>query len=162
MIAEVFSNLFLYLNNSKLFSALIMIIMNLGTKYISMDLNIYIEKFLSNYVIRKIAFFAIIWMATKDIFLSICLTFIFSFLIEVLLNEKSKWCILPKKEIFLNKYKNPVSKVDYDKAKEIIQNYEGDRNKQEYFSHLYERENKKKEHIYIHNKSKLNKIIRHL
>lgn len=155
MVTELFSNLFTYLNNSKLFSALIMIIMNLGTKYISMDLNIYIERFLSNYFIRKIAFFSIIWMATKDIFLSICLTFIFGFLIEVLLNDKSKWCILPRKEIFLNKYKNKISSVEYENAKQIVNNYEKNQNTQEYFSHLYDIEDKKKQHIYIHNKREL-------
>ena len=74
LISNLFSNLFSYLNNSKLFSALIMVIMNLGSKYISMDLNVYIERFLSSYITRKIAFFSIFWMATKDILLSVFLT----------------------------------------------------------------------------------------
>ena len=155
LISNLFSNLFSYLNNSKLFSALIMVIMNLGSKYISMDLNVYIERFLSSYITRKIAFFSIFWMATKDILLSIFLTFICAFIIEFLLNDKSKWCILPKKEIFMNKYRNSVSKEEYKQAKDIIDRYEKNMNNYEYFSNLYDLENKKKEHIYIHNKLKI-------
>lgn len=159
LITNLFSRLFHFLNNSKLFSALIMIIMNLGTKYISMDLNSYVDRFLSNYITRKIAFFAIFWMATKDILLSIFLTFILTFIIEFLLNDKSKWCIIPKKEIFMNKYQNPVSKNEYDHAKDIVQKYEKNMTNYEYFSHLYDLENKKKEHIYLHNKIKLRNNI---
>ena len=129
LISNLFSNLFSYLNNSKLFSALIMVIMNLGSKYISMDLNVYIERFLSSYITRKIAFFSIFWMATKDILLSVFLTFICAFIIEFLLNDKSKWCILPKKEIFMNKYRNSVSKEEYKQAKDIIDRYEKNMNK---------------------------------
>ena len=101
IISNLFSRLFHFLNNSKLFSALIMVIMNLGSKYISMDLNSYIDRILSSYITRKLAFFSIFWMATKDVLLSIFLTFIFAFILEFLLNDKSKWCIIPKKEIFM-------------------------------------------------------------
>jgi hypothetical protein len=158
MIQELFSNIFVFLNNSKLFSAFIMVIMNLGSKYIAMDLNIYIEKFLSSYIIRKIAFFSIFWMATKDILLSIILTFIISFVIEILLNEKSKFCIIPKKEIFMNKYNNPVSIQDYNHAKDIINKYENNYKKYEYFSNLFEISNKKKHRLYMINKIKLNEL----
>ena len=155
LISNFFSRFFSFLNNSKLFSALIMVIMNLGSKYISMDLNVYIERFLSSYITRKVAFFSIFWMATKDILLSIFLTFICTFIIEFLLNDKSKWCILPKKEIFMSKYRNSVSKEEYKQAKEIIDKYEKNMNNYEYFSHLYDLNNKKKENIYIRNKSQL-------
>lgn len=156
LISDLFSRLFHFLNNSKLFSALIMLVMNLGSKYISMDLNSYVDRILSNYVTRKIAFFAIFWMATKDILLSIFLTFICAFIFEFLLNDKSKWCIIPKKEIFMNKYRNPVSKEEYNHAKDVIEKYEKNMSQYDYFSNLYELENKKKEQVYMSNKIKMN------
>ena len=47
------------LNNSKIFSGLIMIMMNLGSKYISMELNESQEEFYSKKIIRRIIIFAI-------------------------------------------------------------------------------------------------------
>ena len=46
LITDLFSRLFHFLNNSKLFSAIIMLVMNLGSKYISMDLNSYVDRIL--------------------------------------------------------------------------------------------------------------------
>ena len=97
-------------------------------------------------------------MATKDILLSIFLTLCISFIIEILLNDKSKLCIIPKKEIFMNKYNNPISLNDYEKAKEIIKNYENNYTKREYFSNLFDINNIKKHELYKMNKMKLNKL----
>ena len=55
----------------------------------------------------------------------------------------------------MNKYRNPVSKEEYKQAKDIIDKYEKNMNNYEYFSKLYDLENKKKEHVYIHNKLKI-------
>merc|ERR1711988_1074333 len=93
--SNIFSNLFNVLNNSKLFSAFIMIIMNLGSKYISFDLSNFHEKILSNFIVRKLAIFAIFWSATRDIKLSLVLTLAFSFIISGLFNDKSSLCLIP-------------------------------------------------------------------
>ena len=45
------------LNNSKVFAGILMILMNLGSKYIALELSETQEEFLSNIVIRRIVIF---------------------------------------------------------------------------------------------------------
>ena len=44
------------LNNSKVFAGILMILMNLGSKYIALELSETQEEFLSNIVIKKLSF----------------------------------------------------------------------------------------------------------
>ena len=48
------------LNQSKIFAGILMILMNLGSKYIALELSDSQEEFLSNIVIRRIMFFIVI------------------------------------------------------------------------------------------------------
>ncbi len=113
-------NLITSLNNSKVFSGIIMIAMNLGSKYISMELNESQEDFLNTKTIRRIIIFAVFFMATRDVFLSVILTIIFILFVGSLFNDNSKFCLIKKK--------NPKTKIivkdDFLKAKKIIKKYE--------------------------------------
>ena len=91
----------LSLNNSKFFAGIIMIILNIGSKYISIKLSKTQESYLRNTLARQVLIFAIAWMGTKDIYLSLVLTAIFVVLSDYLLNEKSRMCMIPKKWIRL-------------------------------------------------------------
>ena len=51
--------------------------MNLGSKYISLELNDSQEDFLSKTIIRRIIIFAVFFVHTRDILMSILLTIIF-------------------------------------------------------------------------------------
>ena len=53
------------------------------------------ESFLRNYLLREVLIFAICWMATRDLYLSIILTASFFILTEHLFNESSSYCVLP-------------------------------------------------------------------
>ena len=91
----------LSLNNSKFFAGIIMIILNIGSKYITIKLSKTQESYLRNTLARQVLIFAIAWMGTKDIYLSLVLTAIFVVLSDYLLNEKSRMCMIPKKWIRL-------------------------------------------------------------
>ena len=91
----------LSLNNSKFFAGIIMIILNIGSKYITIKLSKTQESYLRNTFARQVLIFAIAWMGTKDIYLSLALTAIFVILSDYLLNEKSRMCMIPKKWIRL-------------------------------------------------------------
>ena len=108
------------LNNSKIFSGLIMIAMNLGSKYISMELNESQEEFLSKKLIRRIIIFAVFFVATRDILISIVLTIIFILFIGNLFNDSSKFCLIKK----TNPKTKLIIKEDVEKAKKIIKRYE--------------------------------------
>ena len=94
--------------------------MNLGSKYISMELNETQEDFLSQKTIRRIIIFAVFFVATRDILISVILTIVFILFIGSLFNDTSKFCIIKKK----NPKTKLIQKQDVEKAKKIIKKYE--------------------------------------
>jgi hypothetical protein len=91
------------LNNSKLFAGIVMILMNIGSKYITVKFSKSQEAYLRNYVGREILIFAVCWMGTKDIYMSLMLTAAFFVLSQHLFNENSAYCVLPQKYRELHK-----------------------------------------------------------
>ena len=64
MISEVFNYLG-YLNNSKFFAGLVMIMLNIGSKYVTIELSKSQEAYLKNSVGRQLLIFAISWMGSR-------------------------------------------------------------------------------------------------
>jgi hypothetical protein len=93
------------INNSKLFTGLIMICLNIGSKFITVKLSPSQEEFMKNYVAREILIFAVCWMGTRDILTSLLLTFIFFIITEYLFHEDSLLCIAPS---YLKKIKTSL------------------------------------------------------
>jgi hypothetical protein len=86
-----------FMNNSKLFAGIIMILMNVGSKYITVKFSKSQEVFLRNYVGSEILIFAVCWMGTKDLFMALMMTAAFFVLSQHLFHEESKFCVLPRK-----------------------------------------------------------------
>ena len=83
------------LNDSKFFMGAVMIMMNIASKHISIDLTASQQKYFKNNVARQLLIFAIAWSATKDIFIALVITSCFHILAMHLLNEDSRFCIIP-------------------------------------------------------------------
>lgn len=126
--------LFEQLNNSKYFAGIMMILLNLISKYISLELSETQEEFLNNIIIRRIAIFTIVFVATKDIVISFIITACFIIIVSGLFNENSKYCLIRKK----NRKSRLISKLDLEKAKKIIDKY----NKQNSLRENYKLEEK--------------------
>jgi hypothetical protein len=94
MITKIRENL-ASLNNSKFFAGLVMIMLNIGSKYITIELSKTQEEYLKNHIARQILIFSISWMGTRDILMSLALTAIFIVMTEFLFNENSKFCVIP-------------------------------------------------------------------
>jgi hypothetical protein len=101
------------LNNNKYLSALTMIFLNIGSKYMAFDISENQEKILKSNLVRRIVLFSIFYVATKDLLLSLTFTTIFIILTMTLINENSKLCLLPKKISIItqNQYKNALQIV---------------------------------------------------
>ena len=84
------------LNNSKFFAGIVMLMLNIGSKYITIELSKSQEQYLRNTIARHILIFSIAWMGTRDILLSIALTACFNVLTLFLFNEESRLCIIPQ------------------------------------------------------------------
>ena len=62
------------LNENKYFIGLMMIMVNVGSRFIIEELNDYQRKFINNPYFRRIVIFSVIFMATRDIITSIIIT----------------------------------------------------------------------------------------
>ena len=84
------------LNESKLFAGILMILLNLGSKYINVHFTPSAEQYFIDHVGRQLVFFAICWMGSRDVYVAVGLTFTFILLNEYLLNYDSQMCIIPQ------------------------------------------------------------------
>ena len=105
------------LNNNKYFYAIMMLMLNVGAKYIEMDLLKSHKQFLSSRIIRRFMIFTVAFIATKDIIASLIITASFVIIVLNLFNSQSKYCVLPNsvKEFDLNNDGN-LSPLEIKKA----------------------------------------------
>jgi len=87
----------LYLNNNKFFAGIIMILLNIGSKFISVQFSKSAEEYLKFSIGKQILVFAMAWMGTRDIYTALILTAIFVVLSDNLFNEESPYCVVPEK-----------------------------------------------------------------
>lgn len=86
---NIISNLFNDLSNSKYFLGVMMIIVNIGARYIIEELNPEQKKYLNSKFFRRIIIFSAFFVATRDILSSITLTIIFILFIGELFNNNN-------------------------------------------------------------------------
>ena len=113
------------LNNSKFFSGVVMILLNIGSKYITIELSKSQEAYLRNSLGRQLLIFAIAWMGSKDILIALALTAIFNILANHLFNEQSKFCIIPARyrnyeDVLDLNGDGKVTEKEIKKAKEVL------------------------------------------
>ena len=125
MLKNIYNNL-KSLNNSKYFAGLIMIMMNIGSKYITIKLSKTQEQYFKTSIARQILIFSIFWMATKDIFTSLILTAVFYVLTAHFFNENSKMCLLPARwkrvqNALDTNRDGKVSNEEIDKALKVLE-----------------------------------------
>ena len=90
-------NHIMFLNNSKFFAGIIMILLNIGSKFIAIQFSRSTEEYLKLNVTKQILVFAMAWMGTRDIYTALILTAVFTVLSDHLFNEESPYCLVPKK-----------------------------------------------------------------
>lgn len=126
------------INNSKLFAGLVMIMLNIGSKYITIKLSKSQEQYLRNSIARQLLIFSIVWMGTRDVILSFFLTATFIVLTDHLFNEESQYCIIPASmknyaHILDENNDNYVSKEELEKAMKLVEKAQKQTRKQSQF-----------------------------
>tara|TARA_Y100000389_G_scaffold183513_1_gene201072 strand:- start:19790 stop:20167 length:378 start_codon:yes stop_codon:yes gene_type:complete len=111
------------LNDNKLLLGIAMILFNMGSKYLVMDLSKNQEQFLKSTIVRRMTLFSIFFIATHDLITALILTSSFVILAQGLFNQESKLYILP------SYYDTEYTKDEYDMSKKIIKGYEDAHNK---------------------------------
>jgi hypothetical protein len=112
------------LNQSKFFAGMVMIMLNIGSKYITVKLSPSQEAYLRNFIARELIIFAVAWMGTRDIYMALLLTATFIILTQHLFNENSKVCVLPETfknyHLFDTNKDGVVSQKELDDAVQMI------------------------------------------
>lgn len=97
------NNNIMNLNNSKFFAGIIMILLNIGSKFIQIKFSKSTEEYLKYSVSKQLLIFSMAWMGTRDIYVALTLTAVFTILSDFLLNEEHPLCIVPEKYRVLHK-----------------------------------------------------------
>jgi hypothetical protein len=85
------------LNNSLFFAGIIMLMLNIGARYIELKLDPSTENFLKTALTKEVLVFSVAWMGTRDLVLALVLTAVFVVLADYGLNANSRYCIMPER-----------------------------------------------------------------
>jgi hypothetical protein len=97
-------------NDNKFLLALVMMFLNISSKYIDFGFSKTQEHALRNGIAREILIFCVLFVGTRDIVISAALTLLFFIFTEYLFNEDSKYCLCPQ---------------HFNRMKEVMQQKEG-------------------------------------
>jgi hypothetical protein len=109
----------------KLFMAMVMLTMNIGGRYLAMELPTSVEQLFTKYVFLRIfVLFAIIFSATHDLVVAIVITLIVLIIFRYLINCDSEFCLLDKQNFKPTNGQAPkISEEQYIQAKRVIDKY---------------------------------------
>jgi hypothetical protein len=84
------------INSSQFFIAIIMLIMNVGSKYAAVNFSKTQEAYLKSILGRQLLIFSVVFMATRNLITSLIILLIFVVLADYAFNEESRFCVLPQ------------------------------------------------------------------
>ena len=105
------------INQSKYFAGIIMILMNMGSRYISLELSERHESILGHPMVRRLMLFTVFFTATRDVWISLGLTACFVILVTGIFHDESRFCMIPER---YRKGKKGVTKSDIEKAERVL------------------------------------------
>mgnify|MGYP001299401241 FL=1 len=131
----VFNKLFTSLNNtvqslnkSKVFAGLMIITLNVASRFVTIKMSKTMQSYLKFTFSRYVLVFAISWMGTRDIYIALSITVLFVILFEYLLDEESNFYIFSEefKDYQKNKFEDEedekeVTDEDLKKAEKTIE-----------------------------------------
>ena len=85
--------------DNKYMIGLIMVVVNLGARFIVNELDEKQKKMINSKYLRRLLIFLVIFMATRDLGISIVLTVLVILFLFEFFNENSEFSLLPKKNI---------------------------------------------------------------
>lgn len=144
--SKSFDDLYQYANNSvksinesKFIAGIMIVIMNIASRFVTVHISKSMEAYLKYTFSRNVLIFTICWIGSKDTIVAICVTLLFIFFVDYLLNEESILCILPSS--FINHHKalsteQFITKDELDKAMDVLEKAEKQLNKTNLINNL--------------------------
>jgi hypothetical protein len=81
------------INSNPYFIGMMMVLLNIGGRFLSLEISKEQEKILSTPIVRRFLLFAILFVGTRNILVAGCMTVILILLIGYLFNENSDLCV---------------------------------------------------------------------
>ena len=89
------SNTIMWLQTNPYLVGVLMLLLNLGGRFLALELTKKQEAFLQGTWIRPLIFFTVIFVATRNLVAAFWVTLLFFFVIWVAANENSPFCMIP-------------------------------------------------------------------
>jgi hypothetical protein len=112
------------LNDSKIFAGIMIITLNIASRFVNIKLSKTMESYLKHTFSKQILVFAIAWMGTREIYVAFFISILFTICFEYLFHEESMFFCLPEefKDYHIELLENAdVSDEDIKKAKEVLE-----------------------------------------
>jgi len=106
------------LSGNKYVLGLMILLINLGARYIGNEVSDFMHKVLNHKFARRFLIFLVLWMGTRDLVVAGVITISFIVLVNTLFNENSDYCILPVTN------NSSITKEEFQLAKQIVSKYE--------------------------------------
>jgi hypothetical protein len=106
------------LSGNKYVLGLMILLINLGARYIGNEVSDFMHKVLNHKFARRFLIFLVLWMGTRDLVVAGVITISFILLVNTLFNENSDYCILPVTN------NSSITKEEYLLAKQVVSKYE--------------------------------------
>lgn len=84
------------LNSSKYFVGIVLLVMNIGSRYVTIKLSKTHEQLVKNLITKDLLIFSILFISLRDVLLALAFTAIFKILSDYVFNENSRFCMVPK------------------------------------------------------------------
>lgn len=116
------------INNSKIFAGIMIITLNIVSKFVNIKLSKTMESYLKYTFSKYVLVFTIAWMGTRDIYIAFFIMLCFIIISDFLLDEESFFCILPEefKDHHLtmleeNENMENITEEEITKAKKVLE-----------------------------------------
>jgi hypothetical protein len=106
------------LSGNKYILGLMILLINLGARYIGNEVSDFMHKVLNHKFARRFLIFLVLWMGTRDLVVAGVITISFILLVNTIFNENSNYCILPVTN------NSSITKEEYQLAKQLVSKYE--------------------------------------
>ncbi len=92
---DFLSSTIMSFNSNPYIIGLFMLLLNLGGRFLALELTKKQEEFLQHKFLRPLLFFTVIFIATRNLVAAFWVTLFFFFIIWVVANENSPFCMVP-------------------------------------------------------------------
>ena len=106
------------MNNSKIFAGIMIILMNITSKYVPIKLGKTMERLMKHYISAPLLVFTVSWIGTRDLYIAFIITGLYILFAEILFNEDSSFCILSEE---FRDYHDQIEKEQQEKNEQLTE-----------------------------------------